>query len=61
MFPDARVYMLAWSSAQVSQQAAADALFGDIAITGRSPTGMDPYFAIGDGIQIPLGVRVSGR
>ena len=61
MFPDARVYLLAWSSAQVSQQAAADALFGDIAITGRSPTGMDPFFAVGDGIQVPLKVSVSGR
>ena len=61
LFPDARVYLLAWSSAQVSQQAAADALFGDIAITGRSPTGMDPFFAVGDGIQVPLKVSVSGR
>ena len=61
LLPDARVYLLAWSSAQVSQQAAADALFGDIAITGRSPTGMDPFFAVGDGIQVPLKVSVSGR
>ncbi len=61
LFPDARVYLLAWSSAQVSQQAAADALFGDIAITGRSPIGMDPFFAVGDGIQVPLKVSVSGR
>ena len=61
LFPNARVYLLAWSSAQVSQQAAADALFGDIAITGRSPTGMDLFFAVGDGIQVPLKVSVSGR
>ena len=61
LFPDARVYLLAWSSAQVSQQAAADALFADIAITGRSPIGMDPFFAVGDGIQIPLKGSVSGR
>ena len=61
LFPDARVYLLAWSSAQVSQQAAADALFGDIAITGRSPIGMDPFFEVGDGIQVPLKVSVGGR
>ena len=61
LFPDARVYLLAWSSAQVSQQAAADALFGGIAITGRSPIGMDSFFAVGDGIQVPLKVSVSGR
>ena len=61
VFPDAQAYLLAWSSAQVSQQAAADALFGGIAISGRSPTGMDPYFAVGDGIQIPQKGSVSGR
>ena len=61
LFPDARVYLLAWSSAQVSQQAAADALLGRIAITGHSPIGMDPYFAVGDGIQIPQKVSVGGR
>ncbi len=60
LFPDVRVYLLAWSSAQVSQQAAADALFADIAITGRSPIGLAPFFAVGDGIQIPLSLRVSG-
>ena len=60
LFPDAQAYLLAWSSAQVSQQAAADALFGGIAITGRSPTGMEPFFAVGDGIQIPLKASVSG-
>ena len=61
LFPDARAYMLAWSSAQVSQEAAAGALFGGIAISGRSPIGMDPYFAVGDGIQVPLKAGVGGR
>ena len=61
LFPDAPAYLLAWSSAQVSQQAAADALFANTAITGRSPIGMDPFFAVGDGIQIPPRVSVSGR
>jgi hypothetical protein len=61
LFPDAQAYMLAWSSSLVSQEAAADALFGGIAITGRSPIGMDPYFAVGDGIQIPLKAGAGGR
>jgi beta-N-acetylhexosaminidase len=61
LFPDAQAYLLAWSSAQVSQQAAADALFGGIPIIGRSPIGMDPFFALGDGIQIPLKVSAGGR
>jgi beta-N-acetylhexosaminidase len=60
MFPDAQAYMLAWSSSDYSQEAAADALFGGIAITGRTPTGMDPFFAVGDGIQIPLKASRSG-
>ena len=60
-FPDAQAYLLAWSSAQVSQEAAADALFGAIAISGRSPIGMEPFFAIGDGIQIPLKASASER
>ena len=60
LFPDAQVYLLGWSSAQVSQQAAADALFGDVAITGRSPIRMDPFFEVGDGIQVPLKVSVGG-
>jgi hypothetical protein len=61
LFPDAQAYVLAWSSAQVSQEAAAGALFGGIAITGRSPIGMDPYFAVGDGIQIPLKAGAGGQ
>ncbi len=59
-FPDAQAYLIAWSSAQFSQQAAADALFGNIAISGRSPTGMAPFFALGDGIQIPLKASLGG-
>ena len=60
-FPDAQAYVLAWSSAQVSQQAAAVALFGGIEINGRSPTGMEPYFTLGDGIRIPKKTNTSGR
>ena len=60
LFPDARSYLLAWSSAQVSQEAAADALFAAIPITGRSPIGMEPFFALGDGIQVPLKASASG-
>jgi beta-N-acetylhexosaminidase len=52
-FPDVRAYMLAWSGSEASQTAAAGALLGDFAITGRSPTGFPPFFSIGDGITIP--------
>jgi beta-N-acetylhexosaminidase len=52
-FPDARAYMLAWSSSEVSQRAAADALFGRFEIQGRTPTRLPPFFEIGDGIRLP--------
>jgi beta-N-acetylhexosaminidase len=60
-FPDVRAYMLAWSGSEASQTAAAAALMADFAITGRSPTGFPPYFAIGDGIQIPARDGRRGR
>jgi beta-N-acetylhexosaminidase len=41
-FPDIRAYLLAWSGADASQRAAAGALFGDIAIQGRTPTRIPP-------------------
>ena len=58
-FPDAQAYLLGWSGAEVSQRAAARALFGEIEIQGRTPTRIPPYFEIGDGIHVP--VRESGR
>jgi beta-N-acetylhexosaminidase len=58
-FPDAQSYVLAWSGAEVSQRAAARALFGEIEIQGRTPTRIPPYFEIGDGIHVP--VREGGR
>ena len=51
--PDVRAYMLAWSGSEVSQTAAAQALFGDIEISGRVPTRIPPLYEIGDGIMIP--------
>ena len=58
-FPDAQAYLLAWSGADVSERAAARALFGEIEIQGRTPTRIPPFFEIGDGIHVP--VRESGR
>ena len=51
--PDVRAYMLAWSGSEVSQTAAAQALFGDIEISGRVPTRIPPLYEIGDGFMIP--------
>ena len=51
--PEAQAYMAAWSGSEVSQIAAARALFGEIAIRGRTPTRLPPFFDIGDGIRLP--------
>lgn len=51
-FPEAQSYLLAWSGAQASQRAAARALFGEVAIRGRTPTRIPPSFEIGAGLQL---------
>jgi len=51
-FPQAPVYMAAWAVEDVAQTAAARALFGETAITGRSPVALPGLFKIGDGLQI---------
>jgi len=53
-FPDVQAYLLAWHGTEVSQRAAAKALFGQIPIEGRAPTRIPPFFQIGDGIQLPV-------
>ena len=51
-FPDVPTYLTAWSGVPVSERAAADAILGRIAVTGRAPTRIGT-FEIGDGLQIP--------
>lgn len=51
-FPGVQAYLLAWSGAEVSQRAAARALFGEVRIQGRTPTRIPPEFAIGAGIEV---------
>ena len=51
-FPKAAVYMAAWAVEDVAQTAAARAIFGETAITGRSPVALPNFFKIGDGLQI---------
>ncbi|GMR12336.1 MAG: glycoside hydrolase family 3 N-terminal domain-containing protein [Gemmatimonadota bacterium] len=49
--PGARAYMIAWGDREVSQRAAALALFGAAPITGRLPVSIPPLYAVGDGID----------
>jgi beta-N-acetylhexosaminidase len=57
-FPQAQSYLLAWSGSEASQRAAAGALFGDVAVRGRTPTRIPPSFDIGAGIELS-GPRVA--
>lgn len=50
-FPSVPAYMLAWGGAPVSQRAAAAALLGEIAITGKLPISLPPHFTAGAGIE----------
>ena len=50
-FPDVHAYMLAWGGAPVSQTAAAQALVGRAAITGKLPVSIPPYSRYGDGLM----------
>jgi beta-N-acetylhexosaminidase len=50
-FPDVPAYLLAWGGSPLSQRAAAAALLGKIAITGKLPVSLPPYHAIGTGIE----------
>ena len=52
-FPDVRASILAWSRSEASQTAAAGALFGDFAVSGRTPTPIPPLYEVGDGITLP--------
>ena len=50
-FPSVPAYLLAWGSAPVSQRAAARALLGRAAISGRLPISIPPWFKVGDGVD----------
>jgi beta-N-acetylhexosaminidase len=52
-YPSAPAYLLAWGGAEVAQRAAARALAGQTAITGRLPVSIPPLFTRGEGLQRP--------
>ncbi len=49
-FPDVGTYLLAWGPHEVSQKAAARALVGEAAISGRLPISLPPFYRIGEGL-----------
>jgi beta-N-acetylhexosaminidase len=50
-FPSVRTYMDAYGVSDALEQAAADAILGRQAITGRAPVSLPGFFNMGDGIQ----------
>ncbi len=50
-FPEVGTYLTAWSGIPVAERAAADAILGRIAVTGKAPTRI-AGFEIGDGLRI---------
>jgi beta-N-acetylhexosaminidase len=52
-YPSVPAYLLAWGGAPVSQRAAAAALLGRTAISGRLPISIPPWFKSGDGLDRP--------
>jgi beta-glucosidase-like glycosyl hydrolase/CubicO group peptidase (beta-lactamase class C family) len=49
-FPEVGTYLLAWGPHEVSQRAAARALVGESAISGRLPISLPPFHRIGEGL-----------
>jgi beta-N-acetylhexosaminidase len=52
-FPEVNTYVVAWGQWDVLQRAAARALTGQVAITGRLPIAIPPLHRLGEGLQIP--------
>jgi CubicO group peptidase (beta-lactamase class C family) len=51
-FPDVSTYVIAWGQWEAPQRAAAKALTGQIAITGRLPISIPPFYVMGDGVWL---------
>ena len=51
-FPEAKSYLAAWAVEDVAQTAGARAIFGETAISGRSPVSLPNFFKFGDGLQV---------
>ena len=51
-FSQAKSYLAAWAVEDVAQTAGVRAIFGETAITGKSPVALPDFFKIGDGLQI---------
>lgn len=60
-YPSVPAYVLAWGGAPVSQSAAARAMHGTIAIGGKLPISIPPFFKTGDGVDRAASRTVPAR
>ena len=60
-FPSVPTYVLAWGGAPVSQRAAAQAILGRAAISGRLPISIPPWFKVGDGLDRAVTLQQPAR
>ncbi len=60
-FPDAGTYLLAWGGREVSQRAAARAVAGEAAISGRLPVSIPPLHRAGEGLDRAARARMAER
>jgi beta-N-acetylhexosaminidase len=56
-FPKVAAYLATFSITAPSEFSAVKALFGQIAITGKTPVSIPGFAAVGDGIQLPARTR----
>jgi beta-N-acetylhexosaminidase len=59
-FPRAAAYLTPFSSAHTAEIAAARALFGEIAISGRSPVSIPELAPLGAGLSLPSRAQMAG-
>jgi beta-N-acetylhexosaminidase len=52
-FPDVTAYAATFSVAGTSEMAAAKAILGEIAVTGKLPVSIPPIAKLGDGLDVP--------
>jgi beta-N-acetylhexosaminidase len=58
-FPKAAAFLLTFSTVPPSETVAVQALFGEIAIRGRTPVSIPGVAQLGDGIRMPAGRSVT--
>ena len=60
-FPNVASYLATFSTAQTSELAAAQAILGDIAVSGRLPVSIPGLAKVGDGLDVPVKAKMASN